>query len=143
MNHWLENENNTELPDGREIDKKLFSAVFPRQFRFLFTPSYQQEMKMYVNAVNVDAVRKQIELKTYEMVNGIPYKWIERCLEAAEQDDKSQNATITFQDGCGTHLYGMRFEGLKLIKHKMPMNYASSDLMMHYCTFSYDTTSRI
>ena len=116
-------------------ENPMFNSMMflPRAFRFLIESPTNTTLTYFVKSVEVDYVEKKMTLDIYDTVDGTAYKWMTNVGKVLTQ---------TMLDGCGTKLYDVTYEHLKLVGHKMGLDYASSDIPIHHCTVTFEKMTR-
>lgn len=108
-------------------------TVLPRAFRFLIESPTSTSLTYFIKSVKVDYVEKKMILDIYDTVDGTAFNWM---------TNHGNVLTQTMLDGCGTKLYNVTYEHLKLVGHKMGLDYASSEVPMHHCTLTFEKMTR-
>lgn len=64
--------------------------------------------------------------------------WIQDLLAGKIKD----HVTLTTFDGCGSPLYKIDFHDVKVAKHKLPFDYASSEIVTHHVQLTFKKSMR-
>lgn len=109
-------------------------TVFPRTFRFLFTPNNHPDFQYLVQKVSVDYTQKSLDAFILELDDCRTQEWLLDMAESGKADD----FTLVAVDGCGYHLYVLEFFNVKVVWHSVDYDYAKSDIVTHHVGFEYE-----
>lgn len=116
-------------------------TVFPRQFRFVLN-SDTLNIEYFVKNAEVSYTDQTLHVDLMEfIVKGMDCPvdaWIQDLLSGKTKD----NVTLTTLDGCGMPLYKIDFHEVKVAKHKLPFDYASSEIVTHHVQLTFKKSVR-
>lgn len=127
-------------------------AVFPRQFRWVAVPN-NEEIQHFFTKFEPNFSHKSIEAEVMEdplmaengemTGGGKVHNWIVQLQKDSLYGQRNEGVQVDFYDGCGERLYSLKFSGLALLFHEMPLDYSKSDVVKHQLTFEYLEMERL
>ena len=119
------------------------TTIFPRTFRFLFTPKKNPDLQYLVQKVSIDFYQQSIDAHIMETAPNLEtQEWVINMMEKGYDEPYIDDYTLVAMDGCGNQLYMLEFKGVKAIWHNVEYDYAKSDVVTHHVGFEYESMTR-
>jgi hypothetical protein len=121
----------------------------PRQFRWTLRSEQHPDIENWMRFVNLDLsnrcldiqVMEDPELKVYSWVSSFPHKRLSR--DGKTPTDAFDKLILSCYDGLGKVIYALKLSHLRLIEHKCPFDYDSSDVVTHHLKVEFDYTEKL
>lgn len=109
-----------------------------RGFRWVFLPADHDEITPYFAKIKIDFFNKKILAIVYDDVAGKVHDW----LQDVYTDEAARHCKIRTLNHKGETLADFMIQGLKISKHFMNFDYATSKCLSHKLVFSFRNVKR-